>query len=136
MSELKQIRLTPISMFFSAILPWNFLANNKMKHRVHYGRETVLICSVLLYGNDLLCQSYLIVTDSQDKDTVADFIHKFCRHILVQPLGNDESFVIYSTDFKNRYIVKLVAMLSEKLKNAKFSGSMLPHRTEKGLLMG
>ena len=82
-----------------------------------WSRSSVNLFTGALYSKGRGCQCFLIVTDSQDKgkDSVFTFISKLSEHIRFE---QNDTFVIFTdgptSEFKNRFMVKLVAMMSEK----------------------
>lgn len=82
-----------------------------------WSRSSVNLFTAALYSNLEPCKSFLVVTDSQDKgkDAVYTFMLKLASFIDFKE-GDD--FIIYtdgpSSEFKNKYMVKLVSVLSER----------------------
>lgn len=83
-----------------------------------WSRESVNLFTAAFYHGHSQCKSYLIVTESQNKNK--DTVYTFMKRLA--SLENEhlkENFVIYtdgsSGEFKNRYMVKLLADLNERL---------------------
>ena len=103
-----------------------------------WSRKCINLFTAALYSKSQVCQPFLIITDSQEKGkkSVFTFINALTDYIQFE---KGDMLIIYtdgpSLEFKNRYIVKLVSMLSKKNSSAKFRGNILLHYMEKVLLM-
>ena len=85
-----------------------------------WSRNSINLFTAALYSNNLPCKSFLIVTNSQDKgkDSVFVFVNKLIN--LLPNFSDNEKLIIYtdgpSNEFKNRFIVKMISLLSKRLK--------------------
>ena len=105
-------------MFYSVASQWHTIVIIKMKSKVLCGLGNALIyLLVLCIVRAKFCQPFLIITDSQDKEknSIFTFINALTDYIQFE---KGDMLIIYtdgpSSEFKNRYIVKLVSMLSKK----------------------
>ena len=79
--------------------------------------KCINLFTAALYSKSQVCQPFLISTDRQDrgKNSVFTFINALTDYIQFE---KGDMLIIYtngpSSEFKNRYIVKLVSMLSKK----------------------
>ena len=79
--------------------------------------KCINLFTAALYSKSQVCQPFLIITDSQDKgkNSVFTFINALTNYIQFE---KGDMLIIYtdgpSSEFKNRYIVKLVSILSKK----------------------
>ena len=84
-----------------------------------WSRSSVNLFTAALYSKSQGCQPFLIVTDSQEKgkNCVFTFINVLSDYFKFE---TGDELTIYSdgpsSEFKNRYMVKLVSMLCAKLK--------------------
>ena len=82
-----------------------------------WSRKCINLFTAALYSKSQVCQPLLIITDSQDKgkNSVFTFINALTDYIQFE---KGDMLIIYtdgpSSEFKNRFIVKLVSMLSKK----------------------
>ena len=82
-----------------------------------WSRKCINLFTAALYSKSQVCQPFLIITDSQEKGkkSVFTFINALTDYIQFE---KGDMLIIYtdgpSSEFKNRYIVKLVSMLSKK----------------------
>ena len=76
-----------------------------------WSRKCINLFTAALYSKSLVCEPFLIITDSQDKgkNSVFTFINALTDYIQFE---KGDMLIIYtdgpSSEFKNRYIVKLV----------------------------
>ena len=81
-----------------------------------WSQKCINLFTAALCSKSQVCQPFLIITDSQDKgkNSVFPFINDLTDYIQFEKGG---MLIIYtdgaSSEFKNRYIVKLVSMLSK-----------------------
>ena len=82
--------------------------------------KCINLFTVALYSKSQVCQPFLIIADSQDKgrNSVFTFINALTNYIQFEKgdmviICTDE----LSSEFKNRYLVKLVCMLSKKFQS-------------------
>ena len=79
-----------------------------------WSQKCINLFTAALYSKSRVCQPFLIITDSQDKgkNSIFTFITALTDYIQFE---KGDMLVIYtngpSSEFKNRYIVKLVSML-------------------------
>ena len=102
-----------------------------------WSRKCINLFTAALYSKSQVCQPFLIITDRIFSFVLAvfTFINALTDYIQFE---KGDMLIIYtdgpSSEFKNRYIVKLVSMLS-KNSTAKFPGNILLHHMEKVLLI-
>ena len=77
-----------------------------------------------MYGKESSCKSYLIVTDlaQKEKDCIYTFILRLMEELPYIEEG--KTIVLYSdgpsSEFKNRFMVKLLSIISKKLNKQVF----------------
>ncbi|CAL4130964.1 unnamed protein product [Meganyctiphanes norvegica] len=85
-----------------------------------WSRNIINLFTAALYSSNLPCNSFLVVTDSKDKgkNSVFTFINKIIDQL--PNFNSNEKLIIYtdgpSSEFKNKFCVKIVSNLSKKLK--------------------
>lgn len=104
-----------------------------------WGRESVNLFTAAFYHGNEPCKSYLIVTDSQDKgkDTVSTFIREL---LLAEETRLKKKLIIYtdgpSGEFKNKFMIKLLADLSGELNGCKVEWKYFATSHGKGVVDG
>ena len=103
-----------------------------------WSRKCINLFTAALYSKSQVCQPFLIITYSQDKGKNSVFTFRNALTDYIQ-FEKGDMLVIYtdgpSLEFKNRYIVKLVSMLSKKFQ-CKFSWKYFATSHGKGVVDG
>lgn len=107
---------------------------NEVQNALWLRTSVLLFTAASFYKGN--CQTYLICSDanSKDKDALFVFLNKLFDLIHTENEDLPSAEIIWSdgpaSEFKNRYMVKLISMLSEKYTKP-FFGNIFLHLMEK-----
>lgn len=105
-----------------------------------WGRNNVNLFTMALFDNKDKCWSFIGITESdKNKDTIYTFVSKICAFIKEKNIGIGQKLAIFTdgptSEFKNKYMVKLVEVLHSKL-NCKISWQYFATSHGKGVVDG
>lgn len=116
----KKTNLMKVCVSFKLIFQCLSLVNTRMKFKAHYGRERVSCCLPLqVFTKEIVKHTlYALMRILKTKLQFLFFLNNLFNLIHTENEDLPSAEIIWSdgpaSEFKNRYMVKLISMLSEK----------------------